>query len=334
MNGPPRPLEPPRAVEVLRRSNSVRISIRSLVAVGALMVVAVVHKPAVIALSAALAWDWAAGRRNCGRFETRVWCPNDAVAGQPMTVTVEASGLRGPALIRPFSEQVPWRTAAMPMPPSAISVLPTARGVKGTVEMAAQVPGWFVHAVAHRRLPIPGRLYIAPAPVLRSAIEPILTELDRIEALRDLAPSFETQLRSVREYRYGDELRRVHWGLTARTHAPIVREHEPRAQTGLVVLMVSLNDQGSFFASESTASDAAAIAGALLDRAFRITVVTAASHATTVTERCTTRREVGRPLAAATAAPPDEKALDGLAGLPCIRVSPAGARVFLIGASE
>ncbi|WP_420110715.1 DUF58 domain-containing protein [Pseudactinotalea sp.] len=77
---------------------------------------------------------------------------------------------------------------------------------------------------------------------------------------------------SVREYRRGDDLRRVHWRSTARMGELMVRHDEPTTTRVLDVLLVLSDDADDV--AEWSVTAAASIAVALLEQGFTIRVVT------------------------------------------------------------
>ncbi|MFL6288449.1 MAG: DUF58 domain-containing protein, partial [Actinomycetes bacterium] len=87
---------------------------------------------------------------------------------------------------------------------------------------------------------------------------------------------------AVREYRHGDELRRVHWRATAKTDTLMVRREEQpwesRATLFLDNRVVAHRGQGIASSLEAAVSAAASIAVHLSQRGFMVRFVTAAGE--------------------------------------------------------
>jgi uncharacterized protein (DUF58 family) len=118
-------------------------------------------------------------------------------------------------------------------------------------------------------------------------------------------------VRSVRSYVPGDPARLVHWRSTARRGEIMVRELEAadQVQGSRLQFRVALGDD--YAAAEAAASRAAGLAIVALDAGLRVELLTREAGGPRA-GRVTTRREVGRRLAAAVAgeppaATPDER---------------------------
>ena len=88
---------------------------------------------------------------------------------------------------------------------------------------------------------------------------------------------------TIREYRLGDDLRRIHWPSSARTDELMVRREEQQWQTRCTLLVdnrrVAHRGYGTASSMERAVSVAASISRALVDLDFEVRLVTAAETA-------------------------------------------------------
>jgi uncharacterized protein (DUF58 family) len=146
------------------------------------------------------------------------------------------------------------------------------RGVQDAapVEVASTTP--FGVAEARRRLSDPGRVVIFPRVV---PLEPLqFLEGPSVRPLGHGARAGEGQeFIGVREYRYGDSRRNVHWPSTARRGALVVREMEREHQARLAVLVDTHTDGGAGeTALDVCCTVAASVAVAALSRGHDVLV--------------------------------------------------------------
>src|SRR5262249_20348767 len=109
---------------------------------------------------------------------------------------------------------------------------------------------------------------IVPLPELGG--EGIDTDSRHVLGRPDTAGEFHT----LREYGAGDDLRRVHWKATARRGRMMVRQHESRRRSPVLVMLdvrVTAHDHGSF----ERAVEAVASIVTALERADRLVEVVA-----------------------------------------------------------
>ncbi len=107
------------------------------------------------------------------------------------------------------------------------SLLPRRRGVLSFAGIDLVRPDMFGLAYGRARLPLPDRLVVLPR---RYRLPAVLLPAQRLlqpggHALASSIGDSEEFL-SLREYRPGDSLRRVHWKSFARTGEPVVKEYE------------------------------------------------------------------------------------------------------------
>lgn len=170
-------------------------------------------------------------------------------------------------------ERVPASLRRSSHGPHGYAVLPEVRGRHrlGPAILQRSDP----LAIASWRVPIGGvtevivwpRIEPIDGDVLASALEATVPTSHGLpqRTLEDL---------SVREYRRGDDLHRVHWRSTARMGELMVRHDEPTTTRVLDVLLVLSEDADNV--SEWAVTAAASIAIALLEQGFAIRVVTVA----------------------------------------------------------
>lgn len=163
------------------------------------------------------------------------------------------------------------------------------------VEVRGGLPLGLFRFARTKRIELPVPLAIAPVPAVVSLLD----------ALGEDAAA---EVRSVRSYVPGDPARLVHWRSTARRGELMVRELESAEllRGAALVIRVSLPDDND--RAEATASEAAGLVLAALDAGVRVRLLTVDAEAAR-DARVTTRRDVGRRLAAAV--PGEPMAADG-----------------------
>jgi uncharacterized protein (DUF58 family) len=131
-------------------------------------------------------------------------------------------------------------------------------------------------SVRRRELAPAERIVVHPAPTVdgKAVIAGGFGRRDGITTAR--AGSDNDEFSSLREYRPGDDLRRIHWASSARTDTLLVREDE-QDQRGRVVLLVDLRDSrwdhGGF---EAALGAATGVATGALDLHLQLRLVTSA----------------------------------------------------------
>jgi len=117
---------------------------------------------------------------------------------------------------------------------------------------------------------MPGSPQPSPEAVLRRLEWTVIRRLDGLLQgdYRTLFRGFGLDLADIREYQYGDDVRRIDWNVTARLQAPYVREyHEDRDVTAWFLLDLSRSvDFGSQVKKGSVSRDFVAVLARLLTR--------------------------------------------------------------------
>ena len=115
---------------------------------------------------------------------------------------------------------------------------------------------------------MPGSPQPSPEAVLRRLEWTVIRRLDGLLQgdYRTLFRGFGLDLADIREYQYGDDVRRIDWNVTARLQAPYVREyHEDRDVTAWFLLDLSRSvDFGSQVKKGSVSRDFVAVLARLL----------------------------------------------------------------------
>jgi uncharacterized protein (DUF58 family) len=152
------------------------------------------------------------------------------------------------------------------------------RGVHASTEVVVSSSAPFGVAVRRRRLEVPGG----------TVVYPTLVRLDDLPFL-GASPTAERAIHSaprrgggpdylgIREYRWGDSMRHVHWPSTARTGELMVREFEREETRRLAVVIDTSADVGaSFTPLDACCSVAASVAFAASGRAQGVRLIAAA----------------------------------------------------------
>lgn len=227
--------------------------------------------------------------RDPGLSITRTISPRRVSAGQTARVTLDVSGppAAGP---RRLEDRVPWALGVRPrfvLPPArrawASQVdYPVRSDVRGRfplgpVTVTASDP--FGTATRTRTLEERGELIVTPAVVPL----PSLGRAGVWTGAGDNRPrafaSGSAEDVTVREYRHGDPLRRVHWRSSARTGELMVRREEQPWQSRATVLLdnrsVAHRGHGAASSLEAAVTAAASVAAHLAARGFVVRLATA-----------------------------------------------------------
>jgi uncharacterized protein (DUF58 family) len=197
--------------------------------------------------------------------------PPDATVGRETPVTLTLRNVGMGVRLRPL-EPPGETTAALTGEPPPISVTPGKRGVLDTVTVEAASGAPFGLVWWRRRVTVRLRRPVEVAP-RRSGAQPIRT------AARDTpgdAPAAAgiggDQVRSLREYLPGDQLRLVHWPATARHGQIVVKELEHPERPHLDVLVDLRGDEAR---AEDAAERAMGLVCWALDEGLEVTLHTA-----------------------------------------------------------
>ena len=136
------------------------------------------------------------------------------------------------------------RRAALAVPArgratASTSIRPWRRGTFRPEELVVRVAGPLGLATRQARRSLPGVLQVHPAFPSRDATL-LRLELDRLRnAGNRIAPTLGggTEFDHLREYRHGDDVRRVDWGATARLGHPVVRTYRVERDRTVQVLL-------------------------------------------------------------------------------------------------
>jgi uncharacterized protein (DUF58 family) len=166
------------------------------------------------------------------------WSPSDAVAGEPVRLTLEVNGAYR---ITPTYPVGPAGQAAGPSRGRRsleMTVTPERRGVaeQVVIELASSAPFGLLWWARHLELDLPRPLHVAP----RSG-QPGVVETRSDDALGDAirrVPAGLGEPRGVRPYRPGDTRRSIHWPATSHVGSLMVREKERQTDDPIVVDVV------------------------------------------------------------------------------------------------
>ena len=235
---------------------------------------------------------------------TRVVSPPTLVVGETATVRVQVDNGGAPTGVLLLEEQLPYALGARPrflVQPMyrgahellTYSVRPEIRGRHQLGPMQVRLREPF--GMVERRQEVPGTTQLL--------VTPPITPLREIKLGGGWFASGDDHPRSftvgnvadvvVREYRRGDDLRRVHWRSTARMGELMVRNEEQLWQAKATVVLdnraVSHRGNGPGSSLESAVAAAASVAVHLSGLGYRVRLITGSG----VTEG---RHERGRPL--------------------------------------
>ncbi|WP_421120884.1 DUF58 domain-containing protein [Aquihabitans daechungensis] len=226
--------------------------------------------------------------------------PRDASVGDLVPIEVHLDGRAGACEIRALDPTGPWHRAAGTTV-GTVPHLADRRGVFRMVRLEVRVTAPLGVLAAHRVFDatIGHPVEVAPKALAVDWV-PAGVPLDGGVDTASLAVLGGDLVRSVRPYAPGDPAHLVHWPSTARTGTLVVRELEPPAPFGQVIV-VDLRDLGPD--KERAASYALGAARAVLAAGGELVLCTAEVSGP-VTGRVRAPIEAGRRLARAVAAEP------------------------------
>jgi uncharacterized protein (DUF58 family) len=162
-----------------------------------------------------------------------------------------------------------------------------------------------------------------------------LTGANPVGELPDRRTADGTDFRATREYRPGDELRRIHWPSTARLGKPIVVEYEePNAANLFLVLdatRAALVGEGKDNTFETAVTVCASLLSHSLDRGSAVGLYVAGQHPTLI-EPSDDRGSLLGFLEALALVEADGDGLFGASAVLAAELAPRGARVMLVSA--
>jgi uncharacterized protein (DUF58 family) len=169
-------------------------------------------------------------------------CPSDSEAGQPVVLTLTASG---PVRIRPRSLAGAVARAEGPSRGDRsvdLTVTPDRRGVveQVAVELASCAPFGLLWWAREVEVPLPRPLHVAPRLGVPGP-SPAHPDGSAGAAPRR-APSGAGEPRGVRPFQAGDSRRSVHWPATSHTGTLMVRERERQTEEPVIIEVVLPSD--------------------------------------------------------------------------------------------
>lgn len=187
-------------------------------------------------------------------LEVSLSVPEEAVQGEPtlveLTLANRGRGVRWSLIgtdahLEDAEVYVPSVRAGEAVQLSTVRT-PGRRGAEVTVSVQVRSSAPFGVAERRRRLPVQARTLVLPRVFPLGSlpfVEPVATHETGIHSSprRGHGPDY----LGVREYRPGDPMRHVHWGLTARHGQVMVREFEEERTRRLAIVVDSERDVGT-----------------------------------------------------------------------------------------
>ncbi len=220
--------------------------------------------------------------------------PEAVYAGEMFTVGLRLRNAKRlvPAFCLRFEDRLSTDGRPAPLQPTPLW-LPSARPgerVRGSIFATAHQRGWaklgpmtvvseFTPGLFTYRavLPAEDRLLVFPRPGVlnRRVVNPRLARIDYCDAVPTATLHGDEEFASLREYRPGDNLRRVHWKMSARLQGKLlVREFEDAQVRDAVVLLETFvpnpNDPRRRMRLERAITFAATLVEALLAENYRV----------------------------------------------------------------
>lgn len=296
-------------------------------------------------LLAAVILDAVAARYAVAPVTISLHGPPEAVAGQESEWVVQATGLRRPVVLTPAVVPRTPRYILRSGEPLLITLPPFPRGLVSVVsiDLTASGPLGLFQAGRRVMVQLASPLAVGPMP------QPIQLEWPRPRAvgfgLTHGAPLGDDLFRSIRDYRRGDERRRIHWGSTAHHGHLMVRENDG---TGVVAVRIVVDPGQTGPEADHVTGIATTVAIDAMSKGWLVQMVTAdatvvpyqpgrpgspfsgpfptvpllSNGSTTRAERVTSARAVNRQLATAVQGP---MVLPRWPGMTCA-VGPLGVR--------
>ncbi|MCB0976320.1 MAG: DUF58 domain-containing protein [Acidimicrobiales bacterium] len=242
------------------------------VAVLATLMWLVVNSQALMTLTAGLVFAvvvdaWCAYRALSGPVP-KVEATHDAVAGEPITWTLETVRFVQPFAVRSAGDRRGEATLVTRGGPTSFELPDPGRGIVHFVDLDLTALGPIGLCRAARRVravPETPRV-VGPAPSVEAPGSPPPAGL--LIDLSAVAPRGDEQFRGVRPYQRGDERRKVHWKATARHGRTMVREEDGTSAVALQVV-VDLGSNGRAEASSDSVEAAVGRAARVVEDALR-----------------------------------------------------------------
>jgi uncharacterized protein (DUF58 family) len=189
-------------------------------------------------------------RWNVRSVECTVRATGEVFAGQPATLSIVARNLSG----RLPAQGVWFLHEALPAP---LYLDPLAPGEERTLRIEAVFPrrGVFPEADAgvmsrfplglfrkYASVKIPEDILVFPAPERRASREPLDASL-RGGSHSSASRGFGTEVRTLRDFSFGDDVRDLHWKQSARMQRWIVREREDERSRSIVFVVDNALDR-------------------------------------------------------------------------------------------
>jgi uncharacterized protein (DUF58 family) len=246
-----------------------------------------------------------------------VEAPSDATAGGPLPARIAIRGAAGTVTCRLVTPggSPPWQRVDAGVE-SRLDALAGRRGMVEdvVVEVRTAAPLGVVSVRRRVRCPLPGPLWVAPSPTSEWWVPGALTGI-ATDATAAAGALVGDVVRSVRPYRSGDPAHLVHWPTTARVGELAVRELEPPAERGAVVVVHLPADPAR---ADELASVAAGWLWAIHGAGGHVVLCTHDEASGARTTRVATPVEAGRQLAVASPGSPGAPP----AGWPVVVVGP------------
>jgi uncharacterized protein (DUF58 family) len=281
----------------------------------------------VAALAAALVLDgtWSLIVLRRGGLVVAATAPRDGTVGQPTLLQLEVTGRRAPLLVRISSvRSAAWLRLDAPAAGEAV-IVPERRGEFSALDVSLlhSAPLGLVGVQRTVLVTLPGQILIGPQPITPDNLS-LPRDVSAMEATDRPSSGAEAELfRGARPYQPGDDLRRVHWPLTARSGEVMVRELDALRRPGVVVVADLGPVPGE--PAERAAGLAAGVAERALALGLPVLLVTLESEGT-VAGSVTSPTDVGRRLAVAVPGEPGAVRIPGGQPRPGLVVGPHGVR--------
>lgn len=281
----------------------------------------------VAALAAALVLDgtWSLIVLRRSGLVVAAAAPPDGTVGRPVLLQLDVAGRRAPLLVRVSSvRSATWLRLDAP-DAGELTIVPERRGEFSALDVSLlhSAPLGLVGVQRTVLVSLPTPILIGPLPIAPPdlAIPREVTAADSAD--RPSAGAEPELFRGARPYQPGDDLRRVHWPLTARSGELMVRELDALRRPAVVVVANLGPVPGE--PAERAAGLAAGVVEEALARGLPVVLVTRESSGT-VTGSVTGPTDAGRRLALAVPGEIGPLPSPGGTTRPLLVVDPHGAR--------